>query len=75
MIYLHRQDIIHRDLKSSNGKGNTDTTFLHSTSRTGHIWVSIRYVAAVLQTVYLFSHAVLLTSELKAKVCSSVVDM
>jgi len=32
-------------------------------------------VAAVLQIVYLFSHAVLLTSELKAKVCNSVGDM
>jgi len=32
-------------------------------------------VAALLQIVHLFSHAVLLTSELKAKVNNSVGDM
>jgi len=51
-------------------------TFVHNTNTTD--WLYSGYpsdVAVVLQIVHLFSHAVLLTSELKAKVHNSVGDM
>jgi len=56
MVYLHKQDIIHRDLKSSNGKKI--------------LLILCVYVMNVgtAGIAYLFFLAVVLTSTMKAKV-------
>jgi len=56
MVYLHQQDIIHRDLKSSNGKKIVFIlgVYVMSVGRAG--------------IAYLFFPAVVLTSTMKAKV-------